>query len=194
LIRRLWTEDWVDFEGEYYRVQNARLYDRPDTPPPLYIAASGPRSAELAGREGDGWVTDVGTVRAVDTPARRAFVDAAKAAAKDPDALPLVTEFWAVVGTRDDALEAARKWRFLPAFNDVVNVADPREVQRIAEERVPLERVIESWVVSEDPAEHIAAVHELAEKGATHIFLHPPQDDQRRVIDFYGQHVLPALR
>jgi coenzyme F420-dependent glucose-6-phosphate dehydrogenase len=49
LIRRLWTEDFVSFQGEYYRTRNATVYDRPDDPVPLYVAASGPAAARLAG-------------------------------------------------------------------------------------------------------------------------------------------------
>ena len=56
------------------------------------------------------------------------------------------------------------------------------------------ERVVEGWVVSPDPAVHVAALRELAAAGATHVFLHSPQPDQRRVIDFYRRNVLPALR
>ena len=52
LIRLLWTEERVDFEGEYYRTAKATIYDRPDEPVPIYVAASGPLAAKLAGRVG----------------------------------------------------------------------------------------------------------------------------------------------
>ena len=50
LIRLLWTEERVDFEGDYYRTSKATIYDRPDEPVPIYVAASGPLAAKLAGR------------------------------------------------------------------------------------------------------------------------------------------------
>ena len=56
LMRRLWTEERVTFEGEYYRTENATIYDRPDEPVPIYVAASGPLAAKLAGRVGDGFI------------------------------------------------------------------------------------------------------------------------------------------
>src|SRR5947208_7802965 len=56
LIRRLWTEERVTFEGEYYRTERATVYDRPSTPVPIYVAASGPLAAKLAGRAGDGFI------------------------------------------------------------------------------------------------------------------------------------------
>src|SRR5262249_21785643 len=36
LIRRLWREERVTFEGTYYKTVNATIYDRPDAPPPVY--------------------------------------------------------------------------------------------------------------------------------------------------------------
>src|SRR3954463_1013174 len=42
LIKRLWTEERVSFEGEYYRTERATIYDKPEQPVPIYVAASGP--------------------------------------------------------------------------------------------------------------------------------------------------------
>ena len=60
LIQQLFREDFVTFEGEYYRTHNATIYDRPDEPVPIYIAASGPAAARLAGRIGDGLICTSG--------------------------------------------------------------------------------------------------------------------------------------
>jgi len=193
LIRQLWTGEWVDFDGRYYQVRGAKLYDTPSAPVPIYIAASGVKSVRIAAREGDGWITDHGTLRGA-IAQRQAFDEEARAAGKDPDALPRITELWAVAGERAEALAAARKWQFLTVFPEVVNLPDPRAVQRTAGELSSPERVVADWVVSPDPDVHVAAVRELAAAGATHIFLHSAQEDQRRVIEFYGWQVLPALR
>ena len=42
LMQRLWTEERVSFEGEYYKTINATIYDRPEEPLPIYVAAAGP--------------------------------------------------------------------------------------------------------------------------------------------------------
>src|SRR4029079_19401669 len=60
LIHQLFEEDFVTFEGEYYRTHNATIYDRPDEAVPIYIAASGPAAAKLAGRIGDGFICTSG--------------------------------------------------------------------------------------------------------------------------------------
>jgi TAT-translocated FGD2 family F420-dependent dehydrogenase len=193
LIRQLWTGDWVDFDGRFYQARAAKLYDVPSTALPIYIAASGTQSVRIAGAHGDGWITDQATIRRGDAQ-KQAYADAARAAGKQPDEMPKIVELWAVVGDRDEAIAAARPWQFILAFNEAVDVAGPREVQRLAEARVSPEQVADTWVVSNDPADHIAAVRELAAAGATHVFLHSPQPDQRAAIEFYGKHVLPGLR
>src|SRR6202035_685673 len=48
LIRRLWTEDRLSFEGEYYRTEKDTIYDKPDKPVPVYVAAAGPQVAKYA--------------------------------------------------------------------------------------------------------------------------------------------------
>src|SRR3954468_19473305 len=36
LMRKLWTEEHVSFEGEFYKTQDATIYDRPEKPVPIY--------------------------------------------------------------------------------------------------------------------------------------------------------------
>ena len=60
LIRRLWTEERLSFEGEYYRTENATIYDKPKTPVPIYVAGAGPQVAKYAGRMTDGFICTSG--------------------------------------------------------------------------------------------------------------------------------------
>ncbi|MEU9297435.1 LLM class F420-dependent oxidoreductase [Streptomyces sp. NPDC048266] len=53
IIHALFTGEYVTRHGRHYQIDDARLWDVPDTPPPVGIAASGPRSCALAGRHGD---------------------------------------------------------------------------------------------------------------------------------------------
>ena len=57
LIKQLWSEERVTFEGEYYRTDKATIYDRPEQPVPIYLAGSGPAATRYAGRVGDGYIT-----------------------------------------------------------------------------------------------------------------------------------------
>ncbi|MFF5426226.1 MULTISPECIES: LLM class F420-dependent oxidoreductase [unclassified Streptomyces] len=53
IIRALFDGGYVTHHGKHFQVDNARVWDLPDTPPPVGIAVSGSRSCELAGRLGD---------------------------------------------------------------------------------------------------------------------------------------------
>lgn len=193
VIRRLWTEDWVNFEGRYYRLRDAKIYDKPSQPVPIYVAASGPRSAQLAGEHGDGWITDPLTIRCR-PEVRQALTEGAQAAGKDPDALPKLVELYAIVGGREEALEAARLWQFGPIAMSLLDMHDPREIQRRAEEESSPERVIEPWIIGTDPDTHVEAIKALIDVGTTHIYVHSAQPDQRRFTEFYGREVLPTVR
>src|SRR2546423_9342606 len=57
VMRELWTGEFVDHHGEYYMVENARIYTLPDEPVPVYVSGFGPKSIDLAARIGDGYVS-----------------------------------------------------------------------------------------------------------------------------------------
>ncbi|HEV3125263.1 MAG TPA: TIGR03557 family F420-dependent LLM class oxidoreductase, partial [Candidatus Dormibacteraeota bacterium] len=65
IIRALWSGDRVTFDGAYYRLDKATIYDRPEHAVPLYIAASGPAAARLAGRVADGFICTSGKAPAL---------------------------------------------------------------------------------------------------------------------------------
>src|SRR5262249_58684653 len=56
VIRALWRGGMQSHHGQYFTVENARLYTLPEEPPPLLVAAGGPRGAMLAGRLGGGFI------------------------------------------------------------------------------------------------------------------------------------------
>lgn len=55
VMRRLWTGETVDHHGDFYTVENARLFDPPAQPVPLVVSGFGEAAAELAGQLGDGY-------------------------------------------------------------------------------------------------------------------------------------------
>ena len=59
-MRALWSDERVTFEGDYYKTDQATVYDRPETPVPIYVAAGGPQVARYAGRAGDGFICTSG--------------------------------------------------------------------------------------------------------------------------------------
>ena len=57
VMRELWSGEVVSREGKHYRVRHARIYTLPERPPPILVSGFGPKSVDLAGRVGDGYVT-----------------------------------------------------------------------------------------------------------------------------------------
>ncbi len=192
LIRQLWTGEWTDFAGQYYLARHARLYDAPSVRIPIYMAASGPKSMRLAGEYGDGLVTD--GQRALRSNLRSLFEEGARVAGKDPQTLPILAEHMVVVGDTEEAKRYAPLWRFMPhSWDRYVSDPDPINIQRRAEADIPLDQVYGKWPVSRDAQPHVEALRELVDGGVTHIFVHSPQADQARVIDFYASEVLPQV-
>jgi G6PDH family F420-dependent oxidoreductase len=57
VIRKLWEGGAQDHRGRHYRVEHARIYDLPDSPPPIIVSGFGPKSVQLAAKVGDGYCT-----------------------------------------------------------------------------------------------------------------------------------------
>ena len=194
LIRRLWTEDFVEFEGEYYCVRGATVYDRPEDPVPIYVAATGEVAARFAGRQGDGFICTSGKGLELYTnvllPAVRA---GAEASGRDFDAIEKMIEVKVSFDTdRARALADTRIWAALALSpEDKVGVHNPREMEERAKRVTNPER---RWLVSSDPAEHIEQIRPYLEMGFTHLVFHHPGDDQARFLSLYSEQILPRLR
>lgn len=190
IIRRLWTGQQIDHKGKYYTL-NARLYDLPSKPIPLLMAGNGPKAMRRCGQYADGLITDPKTWK----QHRAEFEAGAKAAGKDAGKMPVFVEKFVAVGDRKEAEEAARLWRFIPkAWKPYYNVRDPQTIEQRANQEVPIEEILSEITGSTDPNQHVKAINELFDNGATEVHIHAGQSDQRRVIDFYGKEVLPRLR
>ena len=152
LIRRLWTEELVTFDGDYYHTRNATIYDRPDQPIPIYISAGGPVAAKFAGRAGDGFICTSGKGdKLYRDQLLPAVEEGAKAAGRDPATLERTIEVKVSYDTnRERALRDTRIWAALalPA-EDKVAIDDPREMERKAE--TVAEQAYKRWLVSNDP-------------------------------------------
>jgi hypothetical protein len=109
--------------------------------------------------------------------------------------MPVLVEQYVVVGDQQAANKAAELWRFGPqAFKSLYNVPSPVEIQQKADASTPINEVLSGWAIGTDPAVHIKKMQELFDSGVTIVNVHSGQSDQARVIDFYGQHVLPAVK
>lgn len=186
LIRQLWSGKRISFQGKYFHTNQLKLYDPPPTAPPIFVAADGPKSAHLAGRYGDGWITEadgIGNQRLV-----AAFDAGARESGRDPATMTKRAEMFAVVGDQNDIAYGAELWRFTAG---AVDQPDPVGIQQAAQAN-PLEKVINGWTTGTDPATHVRAVQAVLDAGATP-FMHFSQRDPLTAIEFYRTAVLPRL-
>jgi len=196
LIRTLWREERVSFEGEYYKTEKATIYDRPDDEVPIYVAAAGALVARYAGRSGDGFICTSGKKRELYTDTLMPKV-AEGIAAGGPKANPYdyMIEVKVSFDTdRQRALEDTRHWAALALTpEEKMSVEDPVEMQRLAD-ALPLERAASRWIVSNDPEEQVEKIKFYVDMGFRHLVFHAPGPDQERFLTLYGEKVLPLLR
>ena len=196
LMRRLWAEEFVTFDGAFYKTVAATLYDRPADGVPEYIAATGEAAARLAGRVADGFICTSGKPRALYLETLLpAVADGAQKAKRDETKIEKLIEM--KVSFDPDgrqALEETRHWAALAlSAEEKMGVEDPREMERRAN-ALPLEKAASRWIVSSDPDEHVERIAEYVAMGFTHLVLHFPGPDQRSAIERYAKDILPRLR
>jgi coenzyme F420-dependent glucose-6-phosphate dehydrogenase len=194
LMRRLWTEERVTFEGEYYRTEKATIYDRPDEPVPIFVAASGPLAARLAGRTGDGLIVTSGKRPELYEELNAALEEGALAAGRDPGEIARMIEI--KVSYDHDAgyaRDACRWWAALALMPEQKrDVEDPIEMERLAEENA--DRAHTRFIVSGDPDEVVERIGDYVALGFDHLVFHAPGEDQRRFLDQFAADVVPRLR
>jgi len=196
LIERLWREDFVTHQGQYYKTRAATIYDRPEVPVRLYVAAAGPAAARLAGRVADGFICTSGKGQELYSETLLpAVAEGASKAGRDYDGIEKMIEMKVSFDTDGQrAREDTRIWAALALPGEKkMGVEDPREMERLADE-LPLEQAASRWIVSDDPNEHLERIRPYVELGFTHLVFHAPGPDQMRFLKLYGEQILPRLR
>ncbi|MDO9709252.1 glucose-6-phosphate dehydrogenase (coenzyme-F420) [Paracraurococcus lichenis] len=196
LMRKLWTEERVSFEGQYYRTEKATIYDRPQAPVPVYVAAAGALVAKYAGRAGDGFICTSGKKEDLYTetllPNVAAGIEAS--GASKPGYERMIEVKVSFDTDRQRALEDTRHWAALALSpEEKMHVEDPAEMERLAD-ALPLERAASRWIVSDDPGEMVERIGYYVGLGFNHLVFHAPGPDQARFLTLFGERVLPLLR
>lgn len=184
VIRLLWQGQQQSHRGKHYTVENARIYTLPDEAPPIIVAGSGPKAAQLAGRIGDGFCST--------SPDKELKQQFDKAGGKGKPAYAEMTVCWA-----EDEAEARRT-----AFECWPNAAITGELSQIlpvpahfeqAAKMLKEEDVAEDILCGADAERHLKKLDEYIQAGYTHVWVHQVGQDQEGFFDFYQQEILPKL-
>ena len=181
LIRELWTGDVVSWEGKHYRVDHARIYNLPETPPEIYVSGFGPKAVDLAARIGDGYINT----------------------APDPD---LVSRFKQASGgkpahagckvayaaTAEEGWEHAhRLWANAGLPGELAQVLPTPEHFEQASQIVSADSTRSSVVAGPDPQPHLEQIRKYADAGYDELYVANMGPHYRDMITFYAEQVLP---
>ena len=196
LMRRLWTGERVTFDGEYYQTTDATVYDRPDKPVPIYVAAGGPLVARYAGRTGDGFICTSGKGRELyEEKLIPAVNEGLDKAGRAPNSIDRMIEIKLSFDPNPElALENTRFWAPLALTAEQKHgLHDPTEMEAAADE-LPIEQVAGRWIVASNPDEAVAAITPYVDLGFDHLVFHGPGHDQSRFLTCFAEQVMPGLR
>ena len=195
LIHKLWSEERVSYRGQYYSTEKATIYDRPDSPVPIFIAAAGPFMAKFAGEQGQGFICTSGKKWELYTETLLPNVALGLERAGNSRSFERMIEMKVSFDTdANRALEDTRFWSALALKpEEKMNVEDPLEMERLAD-ALPLERAASRWIVTSDPDEMAERIGRYVDLGFNHLVFHAPGADQARFLTLFSEQVIPLLR
>jgi coenzyme F420-dependent glucose-6-phosphate dehydrogenase len=184
VIRLLWKGGYQSHHGRYYTVEEARIYTLPDEPPPIYVAASKPDAAELAGRAGDGFISTAPKAELVDT--------FESAGGESKPKIGQVTVCFAE--SEAEARRTAHEvWPNAAIAGDLSQeLALPRHFEDAAE-MVSKDDVAEKVVCGPDSEKYFEQIEMYADAGFDHVYLHQVGRDQENFFRFASEEILPRF-
>lgn len=179
IIERLWNEEFVTFEGKHYHLASANLYTKPDNPPKLYMAASGPKSARMAGRMTDGLYTFPTPKEHLLNTLLTAFEEGVKESGKSivnvDKSIELLISY---DPDYDKALNQITHWRStLIPWVLQSGIYDPRILQSEGM-KIPLNELKQRWIICTHLEECLPSLQKYIRLGFNRIEIHSSSEDQ----------------
>jgi coenzyme F420-dependent glucose-6-phosphate dehydrogenase len=194
IIRRLLSGKVTKYQGTHFRLESAKLYTLPDTPPPIYIASSGPINSERTGRIADGYITVGASDDKIRTLLAR-FEKGAREAGKDPSQMPRIIQLhlsWAE--SREAAVEqAVREWPNGGMAFPKGDIRNPEDFAAMAQVVRP-ENFEGRVFMSPDLDAHAAHLQHFIDLGFDQVYIHNVGRNQEAFVEAFGKRVLPQLR
>lgn len=181
LIRELCTGRTVDHRGEFFTIDDARLWTVPEEPLPIWMSAFGEKATRTAAELADGFVSTT-----PDAELRGLF---SELSGGKPSAAGLKVA-WAP--TPEEGVEHAhRLWANAGLPGELAQVLPSPYHFEQASQLVTKEATAESIVAGRDAEEHAQAVEEYADAGFDEVYVGNIGPHWREMIAFYGEHVIP---
>lgn len=217
VMRSLWTGESVNFEGEFYKLDEAELRITPEHGVPIYIAATGPNALRTAGQYGDGWVTNAMPARLFAEKSKAVDEGALK---RSPDLSPIEKTLFIFVSLADNEDEAyssiepikhALVWPELLAESGYdIQIEDQykglaytkimpndtdmlRKFKEMGDKYYSRELMLD-FVIAGSKQEVIKRLESYIDAGVDHFILRDFSPDKTRSFDVLSKEVLPHFR
>jgi G6PDH family F420-dependent oxidoreductase len=183
-MRLLWEGGEQTRRGKHYTVDHARVYDVPDNGVEVYVAATAPKAAKLAGRIGDGFIS---------TAPEKEYVQSFEGAGgKGKQKLGMM--HCAYDADEKAGLKRATKlWPNLamkgPLGQELARPSDFEEAAAMIDE----EDVAETTPCGPDPEPYLKLIAKYADAGFTHVYIHQIGDNQDEFAEFAARELMPEL-
>jgi coenzyme F420-dependent glucose-6-phosphate dehydrogenase len=184
IFRLLWQGGYQSHRGQHFTVENARIYTLPPEPPPIMIAASGPKSAAVAGQMGNGLIAT--------SPDQEVIHTFERAGGAGKPKYGQVTVCWAE--SEAEAKRTAHKvWPNAGLKGPLSQeLALPAHFQQAAQ-MIAEEDVAEEIVCGPDPQKHAEKIQKFVDAGFDHVYIHQVGPDQEGFFRFYQKEILPRF-
>ncbi|MDJ0376427.1 TIGR03557 family F420-dependent LLM class oxidoreductase [Cryobacterium sp. PH31-L1] len=183
IIRLLWQGGYQNYDGRYLKLEDARIFDLPDTLPTLAVAVSGPKSVALAAEHGDGLFAvepkgelvdgyrDAGGTGPLYCEAPLAWAPTEEAAVTAAHA----TNAWSVTG-----------WKVMAELPNPLNF-------EAAAATVREQDIREQFACGPDVERHLEVIGQFTDAGFDHVALMNAGPDQDGFFDFFESTLRPRL-
>lgn len=183
IIRELWQGQYVSFQGEFFNVHDARIFSKPSESPPIYVAASGSESADIAANSGDGLIA---------TEPKSEIIAAYRESGGAGPTYGQIAMCW----SRDEAQAvktAHRYFRFsVPAWKVMSELPNPVNFAA-ASKSVRQEDIAQLVPCGPDPERHLEGIKKFVEAGFDHIAVLQAGPEQEGFIKFWREELKPRL-
>lgn len=182
VMRTLWQGGLQSYSGQFYEVENARLYTLPDEPIEVYVAAKGEKAALLAGQIGDGFINT--------SPEAEPVKTFEQSGGQGKPKIAQMTVCWAK--DEQTAKNTALEWWPNGALKGQLSqeLALMSHFEQATQDATA-DQVAEKVVCGPDPEKYLDMLNQYAEAGYDHIYLHQVGPDQEGFFKFYEKELAP---
>jgi coenzyme F420-dependent glucose-6-phosphate dehydrogenase len=194
IIQKLFTGKVIKYQSEHFRVESARIYTLPETPPPIYVATAGPIQAYRTGKMTDGLIT-VGAADEKLKMLMERFEKGASEAGKDPSKMPKMIQLKvSYAQTEDEAVESAvKEWPNGGMAFPKGDIRNPEDFEAMAKLVRP-ENFKNRVLMTPDLDEHLEYIQHFIDLGFDEVYIHNVNRNQEGFIEAYGSSVVQKLR